>query len=141
MSTARVDPHACPTAQAPGTPALLTVEVAAASGPHQVHRVSLQLPLGSTVARALVASGLLPQLGLASPVVDDAGQEGAADEPLDLGEWAVAVWGRLCHPGLTLRDRDRVELVRGLRVDPKEARRQRYKGKPPRRTVTGSPPR
>jgi uncharacterized protein len=28
-----------------------------------------------------------------------------------------------------LRDRDRVEIYRPLLVDPKEARRQRYKGK------------
>lgn len=137
MSTGRADGHADGQADsAAGAPALLNVEVAAAVGPHQVHRVPLQLPLGSTVAQALVASGLLPQLGLAGPVA------GGASELLDLGEWAVAVWGRLCPQGLTLRDRDRVELIRGLRVDPKEARRLRYKKKPARRgAVSGSPTR
>jgi putative ubiquitin-RnfH superfamily antitoxin RatB of RatAB toxin-antitoxin module len=41
-------------------------------------------------------------------------------------DWRLSVWGRwvtLDHP---LRERDRLEILRPLRVDPKEARRQRY---------------
>jgi len=44
----------------------------------------------------------------------------------------VGIWGRLCTPEAALRDRDRVEIYRALAVDPKEARRQRYRKKPRR---------
>jgi putative ubiquitin-RnfH superfamily antitoxin RatB of RatAB toxin-antitoxin module len=43
--------------------------------------------------------------------------------------WAASgVWGRRQGEGHRLRDGDRVEFYRPLRVDPKEARRQRYRG-------------
>lgn len=123
----------------PAAPATLCVEVVAATGPHQVVRETLHLPAGSTVAQALAAGTVLGRLGLGAP----GSAAGAGELPglPDLGDWVVAVWGRLCQPGLALRDRDRVELLRGLRVDPKEARRQRYKGKRARSGVSGSPTR
>jgi len=37
------------------------------------------------------------------------------------------VWGKLREPGDPLREGDRVEVYRPLKVDPKEARRQRYR--------------
>ena len=37
----------------------------------------------------------------------------------------MAIWGRLCGLDDLLRDLDRVELLRHLLVDPKEARRRR----------------
>ena len=37
------------------------------------------------------------------------------------------VWGRLQAPDWLLRNGDRVEVYRALTVDPKEARRLRYK--------------
>ena len=43
------------------------------------------------------------------------------------GDLQVGVWGRKCDVTAVLRDRDRVELYRPLTVDPKEARRLRYK--------------
>lgn len=88
----------------------ISVEVAYAAAPHQIHRVLLQLPAGSTALQALRASGLGDRLG---PAVLDA---------LTLG-----LWGRAVGPGTVLRDRDRLELLRPLVVDPKEARRQRYR--------------
>jgi putative ubiquitin-RnfH superfamily antitoxin RatB of RatAB toxin-antitoxin module len=39
----------------------------------------------------------------------------------------VGVWGRKERAGHVLRDLDRIELVRPLNVDPKEARRVRYR--------------
>ena len=87
--------------------ALLRVEVIWGPAPHDVRLVSLMLPAGSTAAQALEASGLLlefPEL---------------ADAPM-------GVWGRACARGHLLRDLDRVELYRGLVVDPKEARRLRH---------------
>lgn len=102
----------------PADPAALAVEVVYGAAPHEVDRTRLSLPSGATVADALQVSGVLQRHGLAL-------------EGLDVG-----VWGRACSLQLPLRDRDRVEVYRPLRVDPKEARRQRYKGKP---RVSGSP--
>ena len=59
---------------------------------------------------ALARSGLAERHGLAADA------------------WKVGVWGRLAPPAQPLRDLDRVELYRPLQVDPKEARRLRYKG-------------
>jgi putative ubiquitin-RnfH superfamily antitoxin RatB of RatAB toxin-antitoxin module len=39
----------------------------------------------------------------------------------------TAVWGRVVEPATVLHDLDRVELLRPLQVDPKEARRLRYR--------------
>jgi uncharacterized protein len=41
---------------------------------------------------------------------------------------SCGIWGRRCDMGQALRDGDRVEIYRALAVDPKEARRLRYKG-------------
>jgi putative ubiquitin-RnfH superfamily antitoxin RatB of RatAB toxin-antitoxin module len=38
----------------------------------------------------------------------------------------VSVWGRLAQPDTALREDDRIELTRALRVDPKVARRERF---------------
>jgi putative ubiquitin-RnfH superfamily antitoxin RatB of RatAB toxin-antitoxin module len=88
---------------------VLTVEVVFAPQAGRVDRVSLHLPAGATVGDALHASGLVQQ------------------HALDLAGLRVGVWSR--HEALdhVLRDRDRVEIYRPLTVDPKEARRLRYK--------------
>ena len=62
-----------------------------------------------TVAAALQASGVLQRHGL------------------EAGEVRVGVWNHAREPGFVLRDGDRVEIYRPLTVDPKEARRLRYK--------------
>lgn len=88
----------------------LNVEVAYSPAPGQVTCVVLRLPPGSTVADALARSGLLEQ------------------HPELQGQvLSIGVWGALRAPGDVLRDRDRVEVYRPLRVDPKEARRQRQR--------------
>ena len=46
---------------------------------------------------------------------------------LDLGQAVVGVWGRKAPPGQVLRDRDRIEIYRPLQVDPKVARRERFR--------------
>ena len=101
-------------ATAEGAAGLLRIEVVCSPGPDQTERVALQLPSGSTVADALARSGF------------------AADG------LKVGVWGRLAPPAQPLRDRDRVELYRPLQVDPKEARRLRYKGQRPSRAAKQS---
>jgi hypothetical protein len=84
--------------------ASIRVEVAFSPRAAEVRRLSLTLPAGATVAQAIERCGF--------------------DVPAGL---RVGVWGRLCTAEDTLRDRDRVEIYRPLRVDPKEARRQRYR--------------
>ena len=91
-------------------PAMLDIEVAYSPAPRQVDRVSLRLPAGSTVAQALQASGVLSRHGL------------SLDSALSVGVWMKA---RTLET--VLRPNDRVEIWRPLTVDPKEARRQRYR--------------
>lgn len=50
-----------------------------------------------------------------------------ADQLPRLAELKIGVWGRLRPLDTPLRDRDRIEVYRPLTVDPKEARRQRYR--------------
>jgi uncharacterized protein len=88
----------------------LAIEVVYAAAPHDVRQVSVRLRAGSTLADALRASRLLDGL---SPAQADA--------------LKAAIWGRGTPLDAPLRDGDRVELTRGLLVDPKEARRQRYR--------------
>lgn len=71
--------------------------------------MTLQVPVGSTVAHALQSSGAILAWNLGE--IDDC----------ELG-----VWGRKAKLGQTLRDHDRIEIYRPLHVDPKVARRERY---------------
>jgi uncharacterized protein len=89
--------------------AALHVEVVYAAAPHDVRRVALELEEGAVLADAVRASGLL------------SGLDAAAADALQAG-----IWGKAAALDARLRDGDRVELTRGLLVDPKEARRQRY---------------
>ena len=82
----------------------IQVEIACSPGAGQVQRMTLTLPQGATVAQAIERSGWT--------VPDDV---------------RVGVWGRQRAPTEPLRDRDRVEIYRPLKVDPKEARRLRYR--------------
>ena len=88
----------------------MQIEVLYAAAPHDVREAKLQLADGATVADALRASHLLEPLS--APEAD-------ALQP--------SIWGRIAALDARLRDGDRVELTRGLLVDPKEARRQRYR--------------
>jgi len=96
----------------PASPATgsLHVEVVYAPDARQVERVALRLPSGATVADALEASGLPARHGWA-----------------DLAALRCGVWMKPQAMDTVLRDRDRVEVYRPLKVDPKEARRQRYR--------------
>ena len=82
----------------------LRIVVAAALAPATVREWALRLPPGATVADALRACGL---------DVADSG-------------FACGIWGRTVPAHEMLREGDRVEWCRGLRVDPKLARRQRF---------------
>ncbi|AKM24657.1 RnfH family protein [Xanthomonas citri pv. citri] len=71
--------------------------------PDRYSSVQLELPEGATVAEAVATSGLALQQAPA----------------------AHAVHGLVARPEQVLRDGDRVELLRPLLLDPKEARRRR----------------
>jgi putative ubiquitin-RnfH superfamily antitoxin RatB of RatAB toxin-antitoxin module len=85
--------------------ATIQVEVVFSPAPRQIESNTLSLPVGSTVKDALLAAGCLERV-----------------QGMSLG-----VWGRKTVLGHVLQDRDRVEAYRGLIVDPKEARRVRYR--------------
>jgi putative ubiquitin-RnfH superfamily antitoxin RatB of RatAB toxin-antitoxin module len=89
----------------------MRIELVYSPSPRCVHRVTVELPPGATVVQALQASGWLGRV-----------------LPADPGGLRVGVWGRAAQAHSPLRDDDRVEVYRDLRVDPKEARRQRYRG-------------
>ena len=93
----------------------INVEVCVGLAPGEVRTVRLQLVAGSTVALALHEAGVWQWSGMPLP-----------DQCADLG-WSVGVWGRKEAMAHVLREGDRVELVRPLKVDPKEARRVRYR--------------
>jgi uncharacterized protein len=96
----------------------ITVQVCFSPRPRVVDSVKLRLPPGSTVADALRASGLLERHGLSAG-----------------SELRVGVWGRQQPLDSVLREADRVEVYRGLLVDPKEARRLRYRKQQPRKPL------
>jgi putative ubiquitin-RnfH superfamily antitoxin RatB of RatAB toxin-antitoxin module len=71
---------------------------------------SVSVAAGGIVLHALRASGL------------------PKDAPeLDLGQARVGIWGCRAELQARLRDGDRVEVLRPLQVDPKIARRERFR--------------
>jgi len=80
------------------------VTVLHSPAPREVLERHLELPPGATVADALQACGIHPtQVN------------------------GVGIWGRKAPPGQPLREGDRVEVCRPLLVDPKVARRERFR--------------
>ncbi len=87
----------------------MDVVVAFSPAARQVWEAAVRLPQGANVETALRLSGLLarfPELSLSTAV--------------------VGIWGRKTTLQQPLRDNDRVEVYRPLRVDPKVARRERF---------------
>lgn len=86
------------------------VSVAYSPQARVVDETELKLPAGATLIDAVRASGVLDR-----------------HPGLDLAQAKFGIWGRVQVMETVLRERDRVEIYRALRVDPKEARRQRYR--------------
>jgi putative ubiquitin-RnfH superfamily antitoxin RatB of RatAB toxin-antitoxin module len=78
--------------------------------PRQVHEWPVELARGATVLHALQASGAQ-----------------AAFPELDLRAVPVGIWGHKAGLQQQLREGDRVEIYRPLEVDPKVARRERFR--------------
>ena len=98
-----------PAEQPLGPASTLAVQVVYCPAPGVTDGVALQLASGSTLLDAVLASGLV------------------ARHQLELNGLRLGVWGKPQQAQLLLRERDRVEIYRPLTVDPKEARRLRYK--------------
>jgi putative ubiquitin-RnfH superfamily antitoxin RatB of RatAB toxin-antitoxin module len=87
--------------------AMLRIEVVYAL-PTRCWSVRLELPPGATVAEALTAAAMESKV---PGLVVDATQ--------------LAVYGRSVTPSSQLHDGDRIEILRPLLADPKQARRKR----------------
>ena len=87
----------------------LKVSLVYSPAPRQVREWLLEVAPGSTVAQAIAASGVLDEFPALQPASLQAG-----------------IWGQKVGLSQGLRERDRVEIYRGLRVDPKLARRERF---------------
>ncbi len=88
----------------------VNVEVAYAEASRQFLR-ALELPQGSTVADAIAASNI------------------AGECAIDPSALLVSIWSKLVAGDTPVQEGDRVELLRPLNIDPKEARRRRAKAK------------
>jgi putative ubiquitin-RnfH superfamily antitoxin RatB of RatAB toxin-antitoxin module len=88
------------------------MRISVAYSPHagEVDETLLELADGTTLIEAIRASGLLQR-----------------HPGIDLAVLRTGIWGRVKPLDAPLRERDRVEIYRPLQVDPKEARRLRYR--------------
>lgn len=87
----------------------LDVSLLYSPGPRQVREWHLTVPSGSTVAQAIAASGILAEF-----------------PDLGRGRLSVGIWGQKTSLRQVLKQHDRLEIYRPLRVDPKIARRERF---------------
>ncbi len=88
-------------------PGKMNVEVVFASPGRQIVR-RLQMDAGKTVAQAITESGILAEF-----------------PEIDLSRNRVGIYGKLVTLERVLGDHERVEILRPLIADPKEARRTR----------------
>lgn len=96
---------------------LLNIALVVCLGPRCLRTCELRLPAGATVEQALTE--------VRSQHPDGLGADNAVE---------VGIWGRKAGFDQVLRDGDRLELYRALRVDPKVARRERFKAQGARGT-------
>jgi len=76
--------------------------------PHEQTLLRLSAPIGTTVAEAVQASGVLDK-----------------HPEIDLAKNKLGIFGKLAKAGAVVRDKDRIEIYRPLIADPKEVRRKR----------------
>ncbi len=95
----------------------LSVTVIYSPSPRRTNEWAGKLPHGATVLQAI-----------------EAGVAGQVIPALDIEAAALGVWGRKAQPGQLLCEGDRVEVYRPLRVDPKVARRERFRAQGTRGT-------
>ncbi len=92
---------------------ILDITVVCCIGPRATELYALCLPARSTVKQALLAWR----------------QNATHDAVAHLADAVdVGIWGRKARLEQELREGDRLEIYRALTVDPKVARRERFKG-------------
>ncbi len=94
----------------PTTAAAIAITLVWSPAPRQVFEQELRLPEGATVRDAVAASGWSTRF--------------PAEDWFAL---APGIWGRATEWDASVRQGDRIELCRPLRVDPKMARRERFR--------------
>ncbi|CAN5383029.1 RnfH family protein [soil metagenome] len=97
-------------------PCELCVQVCYALPGKQV-LIDIAVPAKTTIHRAILQSGILSQV-----------------PEIDLTVLRVGIFGKLKTLETELRDRDRIEIYRPLKADPKESRRKRVEKNAGRRT-------
>lgn len=98
-----------------GEKRMIAVQVCYATAERQI-LVDLTVIEGTTLIEAIRLSGIGCESGFAATQSDP-------------GRPRVGIYGKQKPPDTILRDRDRVEIYRPLRADPKEARRRRVEKK------------
>jgi putative ubiquitin-RnfH superfamily antitoxin RatB of RatAB toxin-antitoxin module len=86
--------------------------------PRHVHEMSLQVPEGSTVQAVL-------EQGVALCLQAQGSSDSASLSSLQFQQ--PGIWGKKVPWSQVVQAGDRIELYRPLKVDPKVARRQRFK--------------
>ena len=87
----------------------MKVTVAYSPAPRQVREWTLDMPSGSSARQAVVQCGMLAEF-----------------TDLALDSLNAGIWGKRFSLNYKLKDKDRLEIYRQLRVDPKVARRERF---------------
>jgi uncharacterized protein len=96
----------------------LSITVVYSPAPRVLHEITLALPAGACVRDALAASAQDASAAVSSHM----GASVGVDTNVGIG-----VWGKKAALHQLLMPQDRIELYRPLRVDPKVARRERFK--------------
>ena len=86
---------------------MINIEVAYALPDEQI-LLRQSVPTGTTVAEAVLASGMLDK-----------------HPEIDLAANKLGIFGKLTKADAVVRDKDRIEIYRPLIADPKEVRRKR----------------
>jgi len=89
---------------------MLRITVACSPAPREVFEKEIEVAEGTTVRDAIKASGLLQSL-----------------PGLDWEAMSPGIWGRAVEWDRSVSALDRIELCRPLTVDPKVARRERFR--------------
>jgi hypothetical protein len=88
----------------------IRVSVVYSSKARHTHEEWVTLDDGASVLQAVQASGVLQRF-----------------PEIDLAQAQVGIWSRKASLGQSLREHDRIEIYRPLAVDPKVARRERFR--------------
>ena len=92
---------------------VLNLTVCFSPAPRVVLEWPMQVPAGTSVQQAWLMASQMPQW--------------PADVPASVWQgWTPGLWNHKCTWKQAVREGDRLELYRDLRVDPKMARRERF---------------